>query len=135
MTDVQTLVDSHTRAELDQIAAEAGIEDAASLATKQDVAEAIAAADAASGNGDVDVEGRDEAVPEISLPEGWTLTEADPQNGFYLAERYVEGLGLQKVSEGAHDPETLVALCQAYNDHHDHVQGGPNPNVTAEEAA
>ena len=120
MTDAQTLVDSHTREELDQIATEAGVEDAASLATKADVAEAIVAADAAGGT-----PGPPPDASGGALPDGWAIVQDGPD--YFTAERYVESLGLQKVSEGAGSIEELAAKCQAYDEHQANLgEGWPN---------
>jgi len=108
MTDVQTLVDSHTRAELDQIASEAGVENPESLDSKTAVAEAIVEADAAAP-----AEPEAEAAPAGDLPEGWAIVQDGPD--YFTAERYVESLGLQKVSEGAETLDDLVAKCEAYD--------------------
>jgi hypothetical protein len=117
MTDVDTLVTSHTREELDQIAAEAGVADPQAMDTKADVAEAIVAAEGPQ-NGAGEPEGPS-AQPQLTtedagLPEGWQLVAAGPD--WFTAERYVESLGLQKVSEGAATLEALVAACEGYDE-------------------
>ena len=131
-TDAQTLVDSHTRAELDQIAAEAGIEGAAEMATKQDVADAIVAADAAAP--EADAAGGTPGAPQEpseaqgALPEGWQIVQDGPD--YFTAERYVESLGLQKVSEGAASIEELAQKCSDYDDHQANLgDGWPNTAV------
>jgi len=127
MTDVETLVDSHTRAELDQIASEAGVDNPESLDSKTAVAEAIVAAEPETA-------AAEEAAPEAvttessGLPQGWQIVQNGPD--YFTAERYVESLGLQKVSEGAASLEELVAACEAYDAHQDALAPGwPNQAV------
>jgi len=132
MTDVQTLVDSHTRAELDQIATEAGVEGAAEMANKEAVAEAIVAADAAP---EADAAGGTPGAPQEpseaqgALPAGWQIVQDGPD--YFTAERYVESLGLQKVSEGATSIEELAQKCSDYDDHQANLGDGW-PNVAVE---
>ena len=123
------LADQHTRAELDDMATAAGIDGAASLPNKEAVAEAIVAA-----GGDVQAEdapaGDTEAPTTESsgLPEGWQIVQVGPD--YFSAERYVESLGLQKVSEGAETLDDLVAKCEAYDAHQAGLgEGWPNTNL------
>jgi len=134
VTDAQTLVDSHTREELDQIATEAGVEDAASLATKADVAEAIVAADAAGGTPGPPPD--EPSASQGALPDGWQIVQDGPD--YFTAERYVESLGLQKVSEGAGSIEELAQKCSDYDEHQANLGDGwpntapaPSEGVTA----
>jgi hypothetical protein len=106
------------------------------MATKQDVAQAIVAQDAAAApEGDAAPTPYDQpeqlSQDESGLPEGWTLVQAGPD--YFSAERYVESLGLQKVSEGATTIEDLQALCTAYDEGQDALaEGWPNQAVLVE---
>jgi hypothetical protein len=121
VTDAQTLIASHTRAELDQIAAEAGIEGAATLPSKQEVAQAIAALDEAAD------EQEQEQEQQATLGPDWALVQDGP--AYFIAERFVTPALLgsqQKLTEGAETLEQLVSLCDAIDAH----QGGlPASNV------
>src|SRR5262252_6818361 len=130
MTDVDALVEEHSRDELNDMATEAGIDGAASLPNKEAVAEAIVAAEASAGtpgapsDGEPDpdnpypnpsLSGEEFSAAAAQLPEGWTLAHATAD--YYVAEKTVESLGLQKISEGAATIEGLVAACEAYDAH------------------
>jgi hypothetical protein len=120
MSDVETLINSHTREELDQIAQNAGVEDPQSLDTKADVAEAIVATD-----GEAETQNADLPV----LPGQWQWVQAGPD--YFSAERYVESLGLQKVSEGGVTAEEVVGYCEAYDAHQDALgEEWPNKATT-----
>src|SRR5262252_6103166 len=92
-----------------------------SLDSKTAVAEAIVAADAGAP-----AEQEAQATTDSSgLPQGWQIVQNGPD--YFTAERYVESLGLQKVSEGAASLEELVAACEAYDAHQDALAPGwPN---------
>jgi len=144
MTDAQTLVDSHTRAELDQIATEAGVEDPEAMANKEAVAAAIVEAEggdtpaepqeAPAGDESEDpypspsLQGEELDEAQGALPEGWTIVNAGPD--YFSAEKTVESLGLQKVSEGGETLEALVAACEAYDAHLDRVAEGEIPTTS-----
>jgi len=135
MTDVETLVDSHTRAELDQIASEAGVENPEAMANKEEVAQAIVDAEPEAATADEPVEaakGKPSRSPEEelqkALPDGWFAVNA--QEGNYTAEKTVESLGLQKVSEGGATIELLVAACEAYDAHLARVAEGEIPTTS-----
>lgn len=49
------------------------------------------------------------------MPDGWQLVSQE--EGFFTAERYVQSLGLQKVTESGADLATLAAACQTYDDY------------------
>src|SRR5215471_13143249 len=109
----EELADAHTRAELDQMATDAGVDGAASLPNKEAVAQAIVDAGGAPETT------ADDQTPEPGEAQGlvvvepaetigdWTVVQDGPD--YFSAERYVESLGLQKVSEGAASMEELTA--------------------------
>jgi hypothetical protein len=97
------------------------VEDAASLATKADVAEAIVAADAAAPAAAAEAQ----SASQGALPDGWQIVQDGPD--YFSAERYVESLGLQKVSEGAGSIEELAQKCADYDAHQAGLgEGWPN---------
>ena len=111
--EVQALVDNHTRAELDKMAADAGI-DSLNMGSKQDVAEAIVAADPEAAGG-TPGPGEEPPAASVDLPGDWTLVHEG--ENWFVAETYVESLGLQKVSEGDSTIEGLTAKIEAYDAH------------------
>jgi hypothetical protein len=91
------------------------------------VAEAIAAADAAAGNGEAEETTANGAPAAEAFGDGWVLVQDGPD--YFTAERYVESLGLQKVSEGAASLEELQARCADYDAHIAALPGSAGPGT------
>src|SRR5262252_5441441 len=123
MTDAQQLAEEHTRSELDDMATEAGVDGAASLPNKEAVAQAYLDA-GGEATAATQAQGVAAVAPAATIGE-WTVVQDGPD--YFTAERYVESLGLQKVSEGAASMEELAAACEAYDAHQEALAPGwPN---------